>query len=150
MVGRGSGASANGSRRDWCPPESMASCAKTLPSRVRAFGSFIVFRSGRTMGTARPAPRSNAANFSTRKLDLAAELSQLFGSLAPPTCGHLDLLNAYAKQHVIRDQTRSGFREIRRCRRGAYPRFKQGVRRSFGLTLFGFSGGARRIGCGSG
>jgi hypothetical protein len=32
MVGRGSGAYANGSRRDWCPPESMASCAKTLPS----------------------------------------------------------------------------------------------------------------------
>ena len=103
MVGQGSGAYANGSRRDWCPPESMTSCAKTLPSRVRAFGSFIAFRSGRTMGTARPAHRPNTANFSTRKLDLAAKLSKLFGSLAPPTCGHLDLLNAYAKQHVIRD-----------------------------------------------
>ena len=62
MVGRGSGAFANGSRRDWRPPESMASCAKTLPSRVRAFGSLIAFRCGRTMGTARRAHWTNAAN----------------------------------------------------------------------------------------
>jgi hypothetical protein len=149
MVGRGSGASANGSRRDWCPPESMASCAKTLPSRVRAFGSFIVFRSGRTMGTARPAPRSNAANFSTRKLDLAAKLSRLFGSLAPPTCRHLDLLNAYVTQHIIRDQARSGFRDSR-CRRRAHPRSKQRVRGSPCVTLFGFPGRSRGSRGGSG
>jgi hypothetical protein len=101
MVGRGSGAFANGSRRDWRPPESMASCAKTLPSRVRAFGSFIAFRCGRTMGKARRA-LDQCREFSTRKLHLAAKRSELFGSLAPPTGGQLNLLNAYARQHITR------------------------------------------------
>ena len=102
MVGRGSGSSANGSRRDgahqnlWLPVPRLC---RAVSGRSAASLRFDVAARWERLGARTgPMPRIFDA-----KTTLAAKLSELFGSLAPPTCGHLDLLNAYAKQHVIRD-----------------------------------------------